>query len=259
MEPGFLIFLSDNQFDYATLSITEGTENVQFPLSNLFLSTTTKKFRSTGNTVKIVVDLLQNRAIDIIAITGDATGQMGLTSLIAKTSLTTDFSMSDEIEIIPSSQHNIGYKSFVSRSHRFVELTIEGNGSYAELSNIFIGEKIALLQNGLSISSFKYQNIEKSTTKENDYGQQFTDVRNLQKSMSGNIDYCTKDEFEQLEDMFLYHRTFKPLWVIADPNDKAMNDGSKRLAMYGRLASIPSWSASGAVTYNTGITLKQVI
>ena len=41
-------FLSENLTDNATFSLSTGTENTQFPLTNLINNTTTKKFRSIG-------------------------------------------------------------------------------------------------------------------------------------------------------------------------------------------------------------------
>lgn len=252
-------FLSDNQVDYGTFTITTGAANSQFPISNLQLAPTSKKFRSTGNTVVFEIDLGTNRNLDTVAVVGDASGDFGITAMSIKTSLTTDFSLSPQIDVDLSSEHNIGYKFFTAVAHRFVEVSLTGTGSYAELSNVFIGERLNIPQNSISIGSFRYENNDRSDVKENEYGQKFINGRNKQKSIGGTIQYCTKDEFEFLDDMFLYHGVTKPVWMILDPDDFAMNDSSFRLSLYAYFDKIPVWSASGGQTYNCTIKLDQVV
>ena len=252
-------FLSDNQLDYGSFTITTGAANAQFPIENLQLAPTAKKFRSTGNTVVFEIDLGTNRNMDTVAIVGDATGDLGVTDVSIKTSLTTDFSLSPTITLNLSNQHNIGYEFFTGVAHRFVEVTLTGTGSYAELSNIFIGERINIPLNSFSIDSFRYENQDRSRVRENEYGTKFIDSKNYQRKISGSIQYCTKDEFQTLDNMFLYHGVRRPLWLILDPDDSAMNDSSYRLAMYSYLDSVPAWSASGGQTYNCSVKLEQVI
>ena len=125
-------FLSDNYTDNANLSITTGAENTQFPLGNLQSDSPSYKFRSTGNTVVVEMDLSTTRAIDTIALVGDPTGSFGVTAVSVKTSVTTDFSLSTPIPISISSEHNLGIEFITEVSHRFVEITLTGTGSYCE-------------------------------------------------------------------------------------------------------------------------------
>ncbi len=252
-------FLSENLTDTANLSLTSGTENAQFPLTNLVNNTTTKKFRTVGNTAVLVIDLVMTRTIDTFALVGDATGSLGVSSVSIKTSVTMDFSSSTLIPISLSTEHNIGYSFLTPVSHRYVEVTITGNGSYIEISKIFVGERINLPYISFSLDSFRYGYKDLSQTENNDYGQRFIDKRNKVKMLSGSLDFASLDETQTLDDMFLRHGISEPLWVILDPNSDAMTDGQFRLAMYGYMDDMPDWSAQGGKQYSAQMKMSEVI
>ena len=252
-------FLSDNLTDNASYSLTTGTENTQFPLSNLVNNTTVKKFRSVGNTAVIVVDLLTTRDIDIFSLVGDATGTFGVSVVTIKTSVTTDFSSSPLISIPISAENNIGYKFITPVTHRYVEVTLTGTGAYVELSKMFIGEKINLPDISLSIDSFGYGHKDLSQVRNNEYGQRFINKRNKTKEIKGQLDFATQSETDTLDDMFLTHGLSTPLWVILDTNSDALIDGDFKLSMYGYMDSMPKWSANGGKQYSAPITMSEVI
>lgn len=251
-------FLSENLAKSAVLTLTTGTENAQFPLENIKNDAAAVKFRSVENDVVIVFDLQQTRTIDAIALGGDTNGTLGLTTASVKTSLTTDFSASTAQNIPLSGDNLIGYLFFTSPvDHRYVELTLSGTGSFVEVSNIFIGERIELIYQNLSISSFNYGQSDKSDVRENDYGQKFINKRNKIKYLSGDINFATKAEQEVLDNMFTRHGKSEPLWMIVDKDGAAMNDGQFKLAVYGYLPDRPNWSASGGQTYNATVRVDQ--
>lgn len=252
-------FLSDNYVDESTISITTGSENAQFPLTNLQNESPSVKFRSTGNTAVIVIDLLTTRAIDSIGVVGDPTSTFGVTQVDAKTSVTTDFSGSPNINIPLNAEQNIGYVFITPVTHRYVQLTLTGTGSFSELGAVFVGEAISLTQQNLSTGSFRYGYTDRSRVEQNKYGQKFIDKRNQQKDISGRIEFATKDEQETLDDMFIFHSTNKPLWIIVDENSDGLNEGQYKLTLYGYLSEHPDWSASGGQTYNTSITMNEAI
>lgn len=252
-------FLYENYVDEATLTITTGAANAQFPISNIKIDTTTKKFRSTGNTVVFTVDLLQTRDIDTFAIVGDTTTGLGVTAVSIKTSVTNDFSLSTSIPITLNSEFNIGYEFITEVSHRYVQVTLTGNGSYAEISNIFIGSKLNLPLNSFSIQSFRYRHDDLSSVVSNDYGQQFINVLPYRKRLVGTMEYCTQSEVDELDTMFLSKGRHLPLWIILDPDSEAMTDGAYKLAMYCYLEKMPSWNAAGGKLFNTSLELNQVV
>jgi hypothetical protein len=251
-------FLSENLLDSAIVNLTTGTENAQFPLENVKNEATAVKFRSLENNIVIQFDLQQTRTIDAIALHGDTNGTLGMTTASVKTSLTTDFSGSTAQNIPLSGDSLFGYLFFATPvDHRYVELTLTGTGVYVELSNIFIGERIELMYQNLSISSFDYGQDDKSDVKENYYGQKFINKRNKIKYLSGDINFATKDEQEILDNMFTRHGKSEPLWMIVDQNGEAMNDGAYKLTVYGYLPNRPNWTASGGQTYNASVRVDQ--
>ena len=255
-----IVFLSDNLIETATsISLTTGTENAQFPLTNLEIDATVKKFRSQENSIVIEIDLGSTRPIDSVAVTGDATESFEITSMSIKTSLTTDFTGSTAIPVTLSSEFNIGYEFFTEVSHRFVEITLTGSGSFVEFSNLFIGKKIELTQQNLSLGSFRYQREDRTSIRQNKYGQKFIDRRNIVKTISGSIEFANQTEQETLDDMFLDRGESRPLWMIVDQNGAAMNDGEFKLAMYGYLERYPAWTANGGQLYSASIQVRQVV
>lgn len=251
-------FLSDNHMDDATLSLTTGVENTQYPLVNLQNESPSIRFQGVGATVTIVVDQLTTRAVDTLAVVGSPITGWGTSSVTFKNSTTTDFSLSTAIPITLSSEHNMGIAYITEESGRYWQIELTGV-TYAELSNVFIGKRINLAQNNLSIASFKYGYTDKSTIKMNEYGQRFINSRNLVKKISGALQYCTKDETETLDDMFIFHSKTKPLWVIVDKDNGGMNDGEYRLTMYGYINKMPKWSSAGGQLYNTSLETEQAI
>jgi hypothetical protein len=253
-----IIFLSDNLASQSNISLTTGSENSQFPLNNIKNEATAVKFRSQENDVVIVFDLQQTRTIDTIALHGDTNDTLGLTTASFKTSLTTDFSGSTATNIPLSAADIMGYVLLdASVSHRYVELTLSGTGSYVELSNIFIGEKIEIEQNNLSIESFRYGYRDNSTTSNNDYDQLFINKRNNTKFVSGALQFCTKSEQETLDNMFIKHQRSESIWMIVDKESAGINDGKYKLTVYGYFQDVPLWSASGGQHYSCNVRVNQ--
>jgi len=252
-------FLSNNLLDASSISITAGTANGQFPLSNLQNDSPSLKFRSTTNSVTILVDTGVTQTADTLALVGDPTGTLGVTVATFKNSVTTDFSGSTAHTVTLSSEFNMGLEYITAESGRYWQIELTGNGSYAELGNVYIGERLNLPQNSISIDSFLLENMDKSSFRRNQYGQKFIDLRNKVKVISGSINHCTKDETETLDDLWQVHGKNKPLWVILDKDSEAMNDGGFRLTVYGYLNQMPNWKASGGQLYSTKIRMEQAI
>ena len=254
-----ITFLSENLWWDSTQTLTTGTEHAQFPLVNLDNESPSNKFRSLGNTAVIEVDLTVTRTIDTIAVLGDQTETLGITSMSVKFSNTNDFTMSPSIPITLSSEYAMGWEYVTEIDARFVEITLTGNGSYAEVSNFFIGERLNLPQNSISIGSFSYGYKDNSSIRSNKFGQKFIDERNLQKRLGGQIQYCTKEEQEELDNMFRRHGKHEPLWMILDSESSAINDGKYKLTIYGYITQDPSWSADGGQLYSTRISVEEAI
>lgn len=249
-------FLSENFTKSATISVTTGTANAQFPTSNLNNDSPAVKFRSTGNTVVLELDLVQTRDIDTLMVLGDPTEEFGMTAVSYRTSVTTDFSGSPVYNLTLDPTQNIGYSYITEVSHRYVEITFTGQGSYVETGIIFIGKRITLETNNLSIASFNYEYSDKAATSESPYGQKFINERLLQKTIAGTIEFATKTEQQTLDDLFIRHGRHEPLVMIVDRDSEGMNEGATKLTIYGYLNRIPIWSATGGQTYNATIRIK---
>lgn len=249
----------DNLVNTSTMDITTGAENAQFPLNNILNESPSLKFRSTGNSVVIEFDFSQTREIDTAIIVGDKTTGLDLTSAYLKTSTTTDFSSSTQNDFVLDSENNIGIVYLTSVSHRYAQLTVQGNGSYCQISNLFIGKRNELSENGLSTTSFRYSYQDRSRISENKYGQKFIDVLNLQKKISGSIEYVNSSEFNVLEEIFLAVGVTQPVWVILDKDSVAMTDGFGKLSIYGYFDKYPEWNARGGILYSTSMTIEEAI
>lgn len=255
-----LIFLSDNYIDDANITLTTGTENAQFPLRNIKNTATVKKFRSIENSVVLRIDLQQTRTINSIALCGDATQSLGLTAASVRFSLTTDFTGFTPVNITLDAQYGMGYNFWENdMSYRYVEITFTGTGVFCEVSNIFIGERLELEQNQLSIGSFGYGYRDKSTVTSNDYGQKFINKRNTVKYIAGDVEHANRAEQEILDNMFIYHQRHNPLWMFVDRNSEGMADGAYKLSIYGYMEDSPDWKASGGRHFNAHIRLDQVV
>lgn len=253
-----LAILTNNYVDGADLSVITGTPNAQFPVDNIKEPFTTKKFRANGNTIEILVDLNQTRTIDTFAVTGDAITGLGFTTISIFGSGSTDFTGATEIPITVNSEYNFGFEFFTAVDYRFwkVKITTTVTG---EISNIYLGERSELTENGISQSSLNYSTSDNSTVSNNRYGQSFVNTFNRIKTISGEIEFCNKQEFELLEDIWLYHGRNRPLWFILDPNGTSVTNGQYVFSMYSYIDEDFVWSNAGAGLYNVALALRQVI
>lgn len=252
-------FLSENYVDDSVLNITTGSANAQFPLDNLKNDFTTKKFRSGANTVVFTVDFQQFREVDFVAITGDQTETLGITAASIKFSTTLDFTLSTVYNLDISGKYNYGFVEVAEGGPRYAEVTLTGTGSYSELGKIFIGKKVTLQSNSISVSSFRLSREDKSTTRENRYGQKFIDIRNNIKRVSGNIEVMTKAEMDIVDELYIYHGKNKPIWLVLDLNSDAMIDGKYKLSFYSYFSSDPSYRALGGQNYTVNVSMELVV
>jgi len=253
-----LTFLPDNRIIGATLSMVLGTENAQFPLTNIEKDFTTKVFRSNETTIEILVDLQATATIDAFAIVGSSSTGLGFTTISIQGSGSTDFSGSPVITIDMSAEHNFGFKLFTGVAFRFWKLSItRSSGSYIELSNIYLGSKSQLDQNGLSSASFSYINMSNAKISRNRFGQKFIDRYNNINEIAGDIEFCNSAEFDLIDAVYLQHGTTTPLWVIPDPDGTLASDGEFLFSGYYYFADNPEWTSVTTGLFNTSITLTE--
>lgn len=207
-------FLSDNYFLDANISLLTGTENSQFPLSNLKHTFSTKVFRSNEDEVSILIDLQQSRHVDYICLRGSCIEGLGLTNATIVGSSSLIFGTPEELEI--SQKYNIGMKK-LNAALRYWKLTLTGV-EYVELGNIFIGPMVQMDDNNIS-QGFSYQLNTNSVVQKNLVGQRFIDTYGTQKLMSGEIKLANATEFEQINSIHEQIGENIPLWFILDENE----------------------------------------
>lgn len=252
-----LTIMNDNLFLNASLSMITGTENAQYPLTNLKHDFTTKTFRSNENSIEILVDLQTTQDVDSFAITGSSLTGLGITSLSIYGSATTDFTGSTEIVINLSAEHNFGYNLFTTQSFRYWKIEATTAGSYVELSNLFLGERTQLTNNGIDLTSFTYQTNDNNSITTNNYGQRFIDTYNKIKAISGTIRYANKAEFETLDNIWLHNGTSIPLWVMADPDNCLATDAEFRMSGFFYFTSDIQFKASGPGLLDLNLNLSE--
>lgn len=253
-------FLSRNLIDNSDITVDTGTENAQFPLSNIFNESTAVKVRFDSTTVILIIDLQENTEIDSVAVHGETNQDLGITSASYRYSINTDFTSSPVNVIGLNSENRQGF-SLLSSSVvcRYVELTLTG-GSFVELSNLFIGKRVNLPFMNITKTSFKFNYIDKSDLDQNDYGQVFVDKRNQIKALGGGLQFLTPDEFDQVDEILRRHGKSSPFWLIVDENvgsAGSITDALYRLTIYGYFQRGGSWDKEGGLLWSTNINLVQ--
>lgn len=241
-----------------TYSLLAGTANSQFPLTNIKHPFTTKVFRSAGNTIEVMIDTKTSTTKNMFAIVGSSIDGLGFTSISIYGSNTTNFSASVQIPIDVNSIYNFGFKKFSDVSFRYWKVSLTGNGSYAEISNIFLGEQFGLTTNTLSISGFEFFNTDNTKVSRNSYGQEFITTYNKIKTVKGNIDYINREEFDLLNYLYNTHGVREPLWMIYDENDSTAIDGKYIFSGYYKFSKSPGFKAVGGQLWNSALVFKEV-
>ena len=211
-----VIFGNNNLIDNANISLLSGTANSQFPIANIKHPFSTKVFRSSSTSCSILIDTLGANNVNLIALRGSNLESLGFNSVTFQGSATTTFSGSDTT-IDMSIEHNFAFKEISTTNLRYWRLTFTGT-TYVEISNIFLGEKVQMSDNNLSLGWSYTLNTNSKVTK-NTFGQKFIDQYGTSKILSGDIKYANTTEFAQLQDIQLAHGENSPIWFILDSSD----------------------------------------
>lgn len=255
----YLTFLTDNLVLNSDVSVLTGGENAQYPVKNIKHEHTTQTFRSTSNTSEILVDLKATESIDAFAMVGSTVDGVGVTTVTLYGSGTTDFSSSTPITVDISHEHNFGFKLFDAGSYRFWKLELTNTAGYCELSNIYLGSKTQLIENNLSIGTFRYEQADNASVSTNSYGQRFIDKLNTLTSLSGTIKSALSSEFELLNQIYTRHGETEPLWVIADPEGNLSSGSEYLFSGYFYFDRAFTWKSSGPNLYDVNINLGEAV
>lgn len=258
-----LTFGSENlATDTATeYSMIVGSENVQFPLTNLKHPFTTRVYRSLEPSIEILIDTKTTSTKNMFCVVGNNTSTQGLgfNSITLYGSPTTNFTGAVAITCSISDIYNFGFIKFTDASHRYWKLVITSSGSYVELSNIFLGEQFAFSTNTLSVGGFEFLNVDNTKIISNDYSQKFITTYNRVKKIGGDINYINRAEFDLLNYLYNEHGVHKPFWMIFDENDSSAIDGSFIFSGYYYFTKTPGFKAVGGQLWNSSLDFEEVI
>lgn len=248
-----------NAVDSATFSYLVGSENSQFPLTNISKVFTTKSSRSNEANVTIQIDLGSAQSVDTVMMVGNNLTGLGIDSATVEFSLSTIFPGTNIETIDLSADHNVGFKFLgTTGSFRYAKLTLTGT-SYCEVSNIYIGERTTIATN-LDTQSFKHEVKHNQKVKRNDYGQEFIDKYNSTNSITGQLKLLSPEEFEDLQYLYTSAGT-DPVWVIVDSEGVLSSDGSSKYLFSGyyRMGPKMSYSTPAYRLFDTSVSFREVI
>ena len=255
-----MCFGTDNHAIGATYTLLSGTENVQFPLTNISKTFTTKSFRSNESSCVIQIDMQSSQSIDTFMVVGNNLTGLGFSSATIEFSPTPVFSGSNIETVDISASHNFGFVHFASGSYRYAKLTLTGT-SYCELSNIYIGARTEILNNNIDAASFNYSIKENYKAKANNYNQLFIDQYNFINILSGTLKYVNTSEFEQVNNIYAESGNTTPIWFMFDKNGDLSTDGSSKYLFSGYfyLSGELNWKTVAPSLFETNIKLIEVV
>ena len=205
-------FYFNNLLEDASLDPT--TENAQFPASNTQDSRRTKVYRSTSNEDDLILDIGANEEMDSFFIVDNPQDGFGVNALTVEANTTSSFAtplLSEEITL--NNKYGQGFLKFDQVSARFIKLEMTSTLGYCELSNFFIGKELELID-GKSINfGWTHQERELINKSFNRSGQQFSDLIGTQRAFNVSFTNLTKDQLEQLDEIYDFCGTFKPFFV----------------------------------------------
>lgn len=251
-------FGTDNAISNSTFSMLSGTENAQYPLTNIPKAFTTKIFRSTGTSCVIQIDFGQNVTIDTVMIVGNNLTGLGVDSATIEFSPTTSFPGTTIETISLSADHNFGFVLVSQASYRYAKLTLTGT-SFCELSNLYVGSRTELTNNNIDMGSFSYSLVENFKSKPNNYGQFFIDKYNTTNTMTGVIKYVNSSEFDQLNNMYTEVGNTIPIWFMLDSDSCLGTDTEFLFSGYFYLDGSLSWKTVAPSLYDTSLSFIEVV
>jgi hypothetical protein len=250
-------FLSVNLVVADKTDIVAGSEDSQFPASNLKDKRSTKPFRSTLGTDSVVVDFKSIESIDTVAVKAHKLDGFGHGNLTIEFNATDEWTSPAEIyTLIPDSEFGLGYLSFAEISseisYRFCRITGSG-GSYFELSNLFVGKAVSFTNNNIDFG-WSYKRKDLSKFRSNDYGQLFFDKINDRMEVRATIKLMNKEELDIFMDVSNYNRRTEPVWVIVDDSETIVNDKERFFEQF-YFRSSPTVKNSAFGLYDTSFSL----
>jgi hypothetical protein len=223
-------FYAFNQVKLA--NITALNVDAQFPLSNLKDDRRTKVVRSTTNTLDVVFDFLEPVQIDGCLIVDAKLREFGFTSATFELN-TSDSWVTPPVSVPMTINGDEGIAKSIltsTETYRFARVSLSIPSGTIELSKVFIGQKIELVDNCFTYP-ITYRQTNRAAESVNRYFQRFFDEIVTQKGFNASINTMTKDEFDQVLQFVDYNSTTIPLFINFDGID-GLNDPDRLGGMY---------------------------
>lgn len=250
-------FYSGNLVDQATLS--SSTENALFPLNNLKDPRRTKVFRSTSNSDTVFLDFQQTSDIDSLFVVSNPFDGFGVSTIAIDLNATNTWGAPAYSDTVTwSTVHGVGYNEFTAtQAYRFARLSLTSTLGYCELSKIFIGKKISLLNDRSINYGWSYQSRDNSKIQENRYGQKFSDVINRQRVFEISFSNINKDQLDQIFEIYDDKGLTKPFYIRIGC-DEMINE-KRRFAGMVYLNSIPQITNRFFNNYSLSMSLEEAM
>lgn len=235
-----------------------GTENAQFPLSNLKVPLTGKTFRADGATVEIMIDVGTFLPVDTFMFVGDNIEGIGVDTVKIYGSTTDDWTSATEITINISKENNFGFKQFTSVNFRYWKITLTGS-AYCELSNLFLGQRVDFATNAIDLGSFRYLDKQNLKINKNKYGNKFINTYNTQRTLSGKIKLLNTTEYQTIREIYNDNKRSKPLWFITDPDDYLETDAKYIYSGFFYLDRDVDFKNDNPKLWSTNLNMTEVV
>ena len=211
-----------------------------------------------ANVVRLNFQLQTDTDIDTIAVVGSNLDGFGYSSVNLRTSLTSDFGSSEAIAVDINAQENFGYSFYTERLARYVQLEFLNTAALVEVSKVFIGKRITL-SSTYSLEGFTKETRRNDEISENIVGNRFVNILNARTYYSGLFPLMEKDNFLILENLFLTHGSYEPIWVMLDQENKIFDNGEFKMSTYTYINNIFSHDLVGGGYFNVTLELLEVV
>lgn len=250
-------FYSTNLIDQAEFTVTN--ENLLFPVNNLTDERRTKVLRTTTDTDSVVFDFQETSEIDSIFVVDNWRDGFGISTLGLDLNATSNFTSPAYTNngLTFSVPHGLGYLEFTQQDYRFARVRLTSTLAYCELSKLFIGKKISLLNERSINYGWSYVDKELSTTKKNRYGQEFTDVIGRQRAFNISFSNLSKDHLDQIFEIYDDKGSTKPFYIRIGC-DEMINE-KRRFAGMVKMTQVPSITNQKFNKYNLSMSLDEVM
>lgn len=216
----------NNELEGITPTVTTGTVDVYFPVTNLNHPHTTKEFRTTNLTQTILYyDLLDNKTVDSFLVCGNrVTGELRLKSIQIQASGTSNFTVVAYDSGLVSLDAGDLAETFKyvaltpTAAYQYWRIILNNDTGYIGCSNIFLGTELGLTTNAIAYG-WDFQRVDRSTVQEGRYGNRFIDRISDQKVVSVTYELLNKTEFQLIEQFTTYCGVSKPFWLVIDENE----------------------------------------